>query len=408
MKALVVNGQWAPRDGVNLSEEAIRNRLALGYQAWRNLTFTIEDVPMPSVAPDDVLIATRVTSICGSDFFELDSDEQGYSIHWVPMSLPVVFGHQVGGVVAEVGKNVKHLRVGDAVSMEVYRLCGRCRQCHRGLFSMCENFTILGYTDNGVYAEYVAFSGRSVWQANALREVYDTDEAMFEVLSLTEALGTPYYDIFTRGEGFAPGAYVVFYNAGPKYWLQTQLGIALAKFAGAAKVIVVDMLDEGTPLRHQIYKELGADHIIKAPEVEVRGESVEDMIMEFTHGQGADFYWENADMPDKTLPITEKSMAFGAKFVQTARTHDRPTTVCLDTFCARGGQIFGADGHIEYGVMGKCLRAMAAGLDLRPAIAKRYDFRDIVEALHFGHDYRDGTIAIRMPSLQRNTENPRL
>ena len=400
MKALVVDGEWAPRDAAALGEEAVRTRVATGREAWRNLTFSIRDVPMPSVAPGDVLIETMVTSLCGSDFFELDSDEDGYSVHWVPMRLPVVFGHQVGGVVAEVGKNVKHLRVGDAVSMEVHRLCGRCRQCHRGLFSRCENYTRPGYTEDGVYAEYVAFSGRACWRANELREVYDTDEALFEVLSLTEALGTPYYDMFTRGEGFAPGSYVVFYNAGPKYWLQAQLGIALAKFAGAARLIVVDMLDEGTPLRHQIYKALGADHVIKAPELEAGGTSVEDALMDLTGGHGADFYWESADMTDRTLPITERTMAPGAKLVQTARTHDRPTTVDLDAFRVRGGQIFGADGHIEYGVMGKCLRGMAAGLDLRPAIARRYDFEDIVEALHFGHGYRDGSIAIRMPGLR--------
>ena len=63
MKALVMNGEWAPRKATDLGAEAIRKRLAPGRQAWRNLTFTIQDVPMPSVAPDDVLIETRVTSL---------------------------------------------------------------------------------------------------------------------------------------------------------------------------------------------------------------------------------------------------------------------------------------------------------------------------------------------------------
>ena len=402
MRALVLNGEWAPRHPERLSEEARRNRIALAAEAWRNLQWTIEDVPEPEVTPYDVIVESRVTAICGTELFLMDADADGYPTHPATLALPQVAGHELSGVVVEVGKNVRHLRVGDVVATEVFRVCGRCRHCHLGTFSLCENATVLGFTESGVYAEYVSLSARGCWRADALREVYATDEEVFEAAALAEALGTPYYDLFVRGGGFPPGAYLVFYMAGPKYWLQAELGVALAKFAGAAKVIVVDMLDEGTPLRQQVYRAMGADHIIKAVEAEAQGVSVEEQIMEFTRGAGGDFYWENANMVNRTMPITESTMALGAKFVQTARLHE-PFSVSLDAFRARKGQLIGAEGHVEYGTMGLCLRAMAAGVDVRPSITKRYDFDDIVAAFKFGHTYRDGHIAIRMPGLGQAT-----
>ena len=403
MKALVLSGDWAPKHPERLSEEARRKRMGLARECWRNLRRTIEDVPEPKVAPDDVIIQPKVTAICGTDFLRMDKDEDGYPTWWGTLALPTVIGHEVCGIVVEVGKNVKHLRVGDVVTAGVTRYCGRCRNCHLGVFSRCENATILGSTENGVMAEYVAWSARCCWRADALREVYATDEEVFEAAALTEALGTPYYDLFVRGGGFRPGAYLVFYMAGPKYWLQAELGIALAKFAGAAKVIVVDMLDEGTPVRQQVYRAMGADHIIKASEAEAGDVSVEEQIMEFTRGAGGDFYWENANLVDRTMPITERTMALGAKSVHTARLQ-KPYSVSLDAFRARNGQLIGSEGAVEYGTIGLCLRAMADGVDVRPSITKYYDFDDAVESFRFGHTYRDGHIAIRMPSLEKTAK----
>ena len=398
MKALVLCGEWAPKHPELLDERARRERSAAANEVWRNLHQAIEDVPQPKLLPDDVIVQTKVTAICGSDFLLMRKGDDGYAPHWGELGLPVITGHEVSGVVVEVGKNVRHLRVGDAIAAGVYRFCGRCRSCHRGIFSRCEDINVLGWTENGAFAEYVALSARSCWCANMLHEVYETDEEVFEAAALGEALATPYYDLFTRGGGFRPGAYLVFYMGGPKYWLQAELGIALAKFAGAAKVIVVDMLDEGTPVRQHVYADMGADHIIKAWEAEAQGVSVEEKIMEFTRGAGADLYWENAHLLERTMPITEKTMALGAVFNQTARLQ-RPYAVSLEAFRARNGHLIGTDGHIDNGTVGLCLRAMAAGVDVRPAITKRYDFDDIVEAFRFGESYRDGHIAIRMPGL---------
>ena len=103
-------------------------------------------------------------------------------------------------------------------------------------------------------------------------------------------------------------------------------------------------------------------------------------------------------MLDQTLALTVDTMALGARFIQTAHTKTRHP-LPLDDFRAKGGQIIASEGHIEPGTLGKCLRVMAAGVDVRPAITKRYEFDDLVEAFRFGFTYRDGHVAIRMPGL---------
>ncbi len=398
MKALIMDGEWAPRDAASLSEESLRGRIAPAREVWRNVYRTIQDVPEPRLGPYEVIVQPKVTAICGSDFLRMETDSEGYMTHWSRCALPIIAGHELGGTVVEVGKNVEHLKVGDHVTTEVGNYCGRCRACHAGILSYCQNNRNLGSAVPGVFAEYVALRARSCWRIDALRDAYSSDEEMFEAASMTEPMATPYYDLMVRGGGFKPGEYLVFYMAGPKYWLQAELGISLAKFAGAGKVIVVDMLDEGSPVRQRVYREMGADHIIRLPEAEARGDDVAEQIMECTHGDGGDLYWENANMLDQTLALTVETMALGARFIQTAHTKTRHP-LPLDEFGAKGGQIIASEGHIEPGTLGRCLRVMAAGVDVRPAITKLYEVGDLVEAFRFGFTPRDGHVAIRMPGL---------
>ncbi len=141
------------------------------------------------------------------------------------------------------------------------------------------------------------------------------------------------------------------------------------------------MLDEGSPVRQRVYREMGADHtssgspkprhlcdghVARLPASKPRRGDVAEQIMECTHGDGGDLYWENANMLDQTLTLTVQTMALGARarFIQTAHTKTRHP-LPLDDFRAKGGQIIASEGHIEPGTLGKCLRVMAAGVDVK-------------------------------------------
>src|SRR5881296_3125921 len=93
----------------------------------------LEDVPVPEVRGDDVLIRVRKASICGTDVHIYNWDA------WAQKTIPVpmVVGHEFVGVIAEVGSNVTDFHAGDLVSGEGHVVCGRCRNCMAGRRHLC-------------------------------------------------------------------------------------------------------------------------------------------------------------------------------------------------------------------------------------------------------------------------------
>ena len=85
--------------------------------------FTERDIPTPK--DDEVLVKLDYVGICGSDLHYYESGAIGDYV----VEPPFVLGHEPGGVVVEVGKDVKHLKVGDKVALEPGKTCGHCEFC---------------------------------------------------------------------------------------------------------------------------------------------------------------------------------------------------------------------------------------------------------------------------------------
>src|SRR6266436_3452784 len=108
---------------------------ALLLTKYRSLE--IADLPVPLPGPDEVLIRVAACGICGSDVHGYD----GSSGRRIP---PLVMGHEAAGVVAKVGRNVRHLREGERVTFDSTVYCGRCFFCRRGQINLCDNRNVLG------------------------------------------------------------------------------------------------------------------------------------------------------------------------------------------------------------------------------------------------------------------------
>ena len=103
---------------------------------------------MPQIAPDEVLIESHTSGICGTDLHILAG--HGY----VP-ALPHILGHEPAGVVAEVGRDVTNVRPGDRVVPHLFFSCNRCLYCRTGRSQQCSNLRgILGVLGPGAFAEY--------------------------------------------------------------------------------------------------------------------------------------------------------------------------------------------------------------------------------------------------------------
>lgn len=110
---------------------------------------TIQQLPDPTPDPDGVVIEVKATGVCRSDW-------HGWMGHDSDIHLPHVPGHELAGVVASVGKNVKRWQPGDRVTMPFVCGCGTCPQCVSGNHQVCDHQFQPGFTHWGSFAEYVA------------------------------------------------------------------------------------------------------------------------------------------------------------------------------------------------------------------------------------------------------------
>ncbi|MBV8673646.1 MAG: alcohol dehydrogenase catalytic domain-containing protein, partial [Acidobacteriaceae bacterium] len=134
---------------------------ALLLSAYKRLDVT-DEMPRPAPGAGEVLIRIAACGICGSDVYGYD----GSSGRRVP---PLVMGHEAAGTVAEVGKGVRQLGVGDRVTFDSTVYCGDCDYCRAGDVNLCDNRQVVGvscgdYRRHGAFAEYVVVPERIVYR----------------------------------------------------------------------------------------------------------------------------------------------------------------------------------------------------------------------------------------------------
>ncbi|MCD6538560.1 zinc-dependent alcohol dehydrogenase family protein [Candidatus Bathyarchaeota archaeon] len=228
----------------------------------------LEDVPKPEISDNEVLIRVNACGICGTDIHI-------YRGEW-KTNTPIILGHEFSGVIADVGREVKGLNVGDPVVAEPNIPCGSCYFCRmseRNYF--CENLEATGVTVNGAFAEYVKVVASNVYR---LPKAYNLDEA-----ALIEPLAC-----CVRGIDQAKikvGDTVAIIGAGPVGLILLQLALQ----SGASMVIQTDMEDS----RLSLAKDLGADHTINV----TKADPVES-IKELTGGYGVDVAIEAVGKPE--------------------------------------------------------------------------------------------------------------
>ncbi|ABR46817.1 Alcohol dehydrogenase, zinc-binding domain protein [Alkaliphilus metalliredigens QYMF] len=221
-----------------------------------------KDVPMPKIKEKDVLIKVDIVGICGSDVHYYKHGKIGDFV----VEGEFILGHEAAGEVVEVGEQVKGLTVGDRVTMEPGKTCGKCEFCKGGKYNLCpdvEFFATPPY--HGVLTNYVSHPEDMCFKLP--KNVSNVEGALVEPL----AVGLHASD---QG-GVKLGDTVVIFGTGC-IGLMT---IISCKAKGAAKIIVVDILEN----RLEVAKKVGATDTINAKEVNVLKK-----IQELTDGKGAE------------------------------------------------------------------------------------------------------------------------
>lgn len=383
MKALVLDAKWEPRPDYQVSEWEKRTGKAItGSSVWRHPNLEVRTVPDPKPGPDDVLLKIKACGVCGSDIHFYEKDKDDYILYPGLTKFPTTTGHEFSGEVVEVGKNVNYLKKGDMVTAEEMIWCGYCTPCRNGYPNHCSNLEEIGFTIPGAFAEYLAIGAKYCWKLDAIADKYGSVEKAYEAGSVVEPTSVAYNGMFPRAGGFAPGAYVAVFGAGPI----GLASVALARASGAGLVVAFEV----SPNRIEIAKKLGADYAYDPRKV-----SPSQVLMELSKGEGFDFMVEAAGAPDRTIPEMEKSLAISGKIVQIGRAASR-VPMYLETLQVRRGQVFGSQGHSGDAIFPSVIRMMASGrMDMTQMITARYDLPKTVEAIAASGERSHGKITVK-------------
>ena len=213
-----------------------------------------EERPIPQPKDDEVLVKLDYVGICGSDLHYYETGAIGDYV----VKPPFVLGHEPGGVVVEVGKDVKHLQVGDRVALEPGKTCGQCEFCKEGKYNLCPDVVFFATPPvDGVFQEYVAH------EANLCFKLPDNVSTLEGALIEPLAVG---FHAAIQGDA----------HLGQK---------AVVMARGVSEVYVVDVMDK----RLEKAMELGATGVINGAK-----EDVVAKVKELTGGRGTDVVIETA------------------------------------------------------------------------------------------------------------------
>jgi L-iditol 2-dehydrogenase len=179
-----------------------------------------QDVPQPEAKPNEVLIEVKRIGVCGSDIHVY------HGLH--PYThYPVVQGHEVSGVVAAVGKEVKEFKIGDRVVFQPQVTCGECYPCRHGMYHICDHLKVMGFQTSGAAQDYFPVPADMVLKV--------PDAISMDHAAMVEPVSVAVHALSRAGD--VKGKKVVVLGAGTIGNLVAQV----ARASGAEQVMITDV-----------------------------------------------------------------------------------------------------------------------------------------------------------------------
>lgn len=227
-----------------------------------------EEREIPKPKDNEVLVKLEYVGICGSDLHYYETGAIGDYV----VEPPFVLGHEPGGTVIEVGKDVKHLKVGDRVALEPGKTCGHCEFCRTGRYNLCPDVVFFATPPvDGVFQEYVAH------EADLCFKLPDNVSTLEGALIEPLAVG---FHAAIQGDAHL-GQKAVVMGSG----CIGLVSMMALKARGVSEVYVVDIMEK----RLEKALELGATGVINGAK-----EDVVARVKELTGGAGTDLVIETA------------------------------------------------------------------------------------------------------------------
>lgn len=224
----------------------------------------LKEVSIPEINDNEILLKVKSAAICGTDIRMINNGYKGIS-----EETPRILGHEISGVIENVGKNIKKYSVGMRVAVAPNMGCGVCNQCVSGNSHMCADYHALGINLDGGFAEFVKIPEEACRQGNVIEL---GNKVSFDEAALNEPLSCV-YNGFLKCD-IKPGDSVLVIGTGPIGIMHAKL----AKMAGASKVMINDISKE----RLEVCRKIDNSFII------LQSENLKEQVMEETNGRGLD------------------------------------------------------------------------------------------------------------------------
>lgn len=200
------------------------------YEA--NKPLKVEEVELPQVGEDDVLVDVKAAGICHSELHVING------IFHPATPPPITLGHEASGIITSKGKNVKNVEIGDRVGIDYVLSCGTCSFCLAGKDNLCDNFKVMMVNADGSWVEKIVVPKRHV-------HILPKNLGFAEGAIMNCAVFTSYHA--AKLANLQTGETALVYGLGG-------VGINLVQWArifGATDIIAVDLEDEKLKLAKQ-------------------------------------------------------------------------------------------------------------------------------------------------------------
>jgi threonine 3-dehydrogenase len=323
----------------------------------------MEDVPVPEVGSNDVLIKIQKAAICGTDIHIFNWDRWSQKT----IKTPMVIGHEFVGTVEKIGGNVQDVELGELVSGEGHIVCGRCRNCLAGRRHLCTDPKCIGVNRDGAFAEYLSIPVSNVWHC-------DTSIPK-DVLACFDPFGNAVHTTLSYD---LVGEDVLITGAGPIGCM----AVAVAKHAGARYVVITDV----NPYRLELARKMGPTLTL-----DVRSQSIEEAARKLNMKEGFDVGLEMSGNPQAFKDMLT-NMCHGGKIALLGIMPE--TAIDWDYVVFNGLTIKGIYGREMFETWYKATMMIQGGMDLRPLITHRFSYTEYSEAFEIMRSGESGKVIL--------------
>jgi L-iditol 2-dehydrogenase len=326
----------------------------------------LEEVDIPEASPECLIVDNKVTGVCGSDLHR-------YFGEWEQPSFAA--GHEVTGVVIDVGDGVSRFKPGDRVCVECFSHCGRCRFCERGLYNLCDNRVYMADRGHSGFAEYSLLHESSL---------YKLPEGMsFENGALIEPVAVACRAFYRTG---ADQNDTIAILGGGAIGL---LSLAVAKTLGVKETFI------SVKYEHQaeVANKMGADHV-----VQISKQNTKEEIETATDGNGVDIVIDtvgSAQTFQEALDISRKrgSICLVGGYVGTQNVDLAP--IVWKELQLTGSNCYGYSGmHRDFELAADIVAREK--IDPSLLITHRFGLDEIALALKTASDKTTGSIKVQV------------